>query len=217
MKKIIMAILILLMVSPAFALFGGETVSYNFSKCNYLTVNITPCEDNEWTVENCIEESIGNFYCSCNDDYNLNLTPAVNSVGTFVITMTNFYEEEQPIVRQVFIPSSGNFVPSGGMCRIDGCMPGYECVIPEGEYWGRCLKKEIKFEEILNESNRTVEIEIVEPIIIGESVSTPQSVESNVEIYITIIGIIVFIVLIFYLLYKRYITTTTLNPSDANI
>jgi len=81
------------------AIYGGETISFPFEKCQDLLVNITPCEVGEWVAENCVEESICNFVCDCTDDYVLNLTVAENSVGTFEITLTNYWYEEEVEIR----------------------------------------------------------------------------------------------------------------------
>lgn len=107
---ILIPIFLLLTVYPAYALVAGDTISYNFSTCDYLTVNITPCEENEWYVENCIQELTGNWFCDCQDNYQLNLTPAPNCVGEFVITMTSYYDGESEVIRQVFI--GGGFIGS---------------------------------------------------------------------------------------------------------
>ena len=142
MNKILVGaipILSLLMISPAFAIqiFGGQPITYTFDKCTYLVVNITPSELHEWTAQGCDELVAGNFYCNCYDNFNLVLTPAVNSVGDFTITMTNYYYAP-PQVTQIII--SGGWVPPGGMCQVDGCEPGYTCVKNTSSiYWGKCL------------------------------------------------------------------------------
>jgi len=131
---------LLFLICPAYALVAGDTISYNFEKCDYLSVNITPCEHGEWTAENCIEELTGNFNCDCDDNYRLNLTPAINCAGEFLITLTNYYEGEAlaEVIRQFFVSTSSGWVQEGGMCQQDGCEPGYECVLDNG--WGKCIK-----------------------------------------------------------------------------
>ena len=84
-------LVLLLSVYPALAAVGGESLYFEFERCEHLTVNINPCEPNEWTANGCTEQSTGNWHCGCHDNYQLNLTPAVNSFGTFTITMTNYY------------------------------------------------------------------------------------------------------------------------------
>ena len=120
------SLILLLSIYPALALVGGETLSYDFEKCEHLSVNITPCEDGEWTVENCTEESTGNFYCDCDGNYTLNLTPAINSVGTFTITTTKYGEEEQEVI--IYTPGGGWF-PLVGACVPEGshCLKSAEC------------------------------------------------------------------------------------------
>jgi hypothetical protein len=75
-------------------IFGGDTISYNFSKCEWLTINITPTILGEWRASpNCIEQTAGNFYCTCKDKWNLSLSPKPNSVGIFKLIIKNYYEE----------------------------------------------------------------------------------------------------------------------------
>jgi hypothetical protein len=78
-------------LSTANALYGGETISYQFPKCDMLAVNITNASLSEWSASpNCMEESAGMFSCGCADGWTLFLAPKVNAVGSYNITMTAY-------------------------------------------------------------------------------------------------------------------------------
>src|SRR4030042_1693600 len=93
--KIAMAFSLILLAMPtALSIYGGETLTYNITKCDFLTVNITSSELGEWSATpQCSEQSAGNFYCACSDGWALSLTPAANSVGNFTITIINYWTE----------------------------------------------------------------------------------------------------------------------------
>jgi len=102
MKKII---LILLMILPiSFALYGGETINYTFDKCEYLTAKIEAnnLSYNEWDIEpNCTETSLGFWDCQCEDNWTLFLAPKPNAVGTYNLTLLNYYSEaESEVIHQ---------------------------------------------------------------------------------------------------------------------
>jgi len=138
MKNILMGIFIpifLILFYPAEALVAGDMISFNFSSCDDLIVNITPFEENEWEVENCIEETIGNFYCDCDDNYQLNLTPAKNSVGNFTIYMTSYYEGiKQETISQISIGGGGFVQPSEEETEVE-CEEDWTC-----SEWSECLE-----------------------------------------------------------------------------
>jgi len=94
----------LAIVPTAFAYYGGDSITYHFEKCNAIEVNITTAELNEFILNDCAEISPGYFECNCSDDYDLNITPAANSVGTFNISITNYYDQE---VETVEVHTSG--------------------------------------------------------------------------------------------------------------
>lgn len=93
-------LLTLTFVTCAYALHGGETLTYNFPSCSLLTANITNVSLGEWTLSpNCTEETAGNFNCNCSDNWTLYLTPAVNAIGNYTITMSSgFYAETHNVV-----------------------------------------------------------------------------------------------------------------------
>lgn len=117
MKKLIAATLtfslaLITTLAPVLAqpIFGGEKISYNIPLCEQLTVNITPCEDGEWKVDNCNSTEVGIWYCDCSDNYVLNLTPAVNAVGTYDLEISYTYLAPEPTKETVtfeYIPPIG--------------------------------------------------------------------------------------------------------------
>lgn len=167
-----------------------------------------------------LSTSLNNNLLSCNQDILewqcllgnngiLELSLILNMAlepGPFTYTIYTIKEGEQIPVQPIYnYVRYSDWVPPGGMCRIDGCSPGYECIIPEGKYWGACIRKEISFEEPSNET-KIVNITVEEPFTIGESVSVPQAEEDNLWIYMTVIGVLILIV-IFYWAYKKYVMT----------
>jgi len=73
-------------------IFAGENITQHFDYCENLTIEIIPCEENEWfAFPNCTETSTGYFECNCTDNWNVYLKPAINSVGSFNITFINYY------------------------------------------------------------------------------------------------------------------------------
>lgn len=95
MRKIIFIILLLIPIS--YSIYGGETINYTFEKCSSITVEIKT--DNlsysEWIIEpNCTETSLGFWECYCEDNWSLLLTPRPNAVGTYGLTLFNYYTGE---------------------------------------------------------------------------------------------------------------------------
>lgn len=124
---------------------AGDTINFTIDDCDpYLTVNITPCEPGEWKAENCTEDSTGNFTCECNGKYILNLTPAVNSIGTFEILITYSYYTEKADVHITPIGGWGG----GWVCRKEGqscysntsCCKGLICVQEPPSLLKKCIK-----------------------------------------------------------------------------
>jgi len=114
-EMIITAMIFLLLPVAVSALHGGDTLSFNFADCQNLLVNITYAQLNEWTATpNCTEQTAGNFYCTCSGNWTLNLTPAINSEGTFGISITNI-GTIQTTTQTIIVSSGGGgvvFVPT---------------------------------------------------------------------------------------------------------
>lgn len=96
---IILTVLLALptILAPVLAMSGGETDQFYFSKCDLLTINITPYAS-EFVMDGCTNDFNGSFTCNCSNDYTFNLTSKSNAVGEFNVTLTNYYEPPEPVV-----------------------------------------------------------------------------------------------------------------------
>jgi hypothetical protein len=114
-EALISAILVLTTISSsvyAQSIFGGEPVSYTFPRCAWLTVNITDAVLTQWNAApNCTEQSAGNFYCTCSDNYTLILTPKPNAMGTFTIFITNYITQSTE-TQSVLVSSGRGEIPT---------------------------------------------------------------------------------------------------------
>ena len=202
-KKILILVAVCLTVTLASAIYGGETISYTFPKCNYLTINISNCEANEWKAQGCTEDSICNFYCSCYDNYILHLTPAVNSVGNFTIAITNYYfEEGQEPARQIIYYGANGLTWScsycdmplpGYACTDENCIPSYNCTN------GKCLS----FEGLtpIVETRNITNISIIQPITVNDTLVSPIPEEIDYTPYA--IGIIIIFITCIFVWYTH--------------
>ena len=101
---ILLSVLLLALPSLVHGLYGGETVSYNFSKCQSIEVNISNSSFGEWSVSpDCTEQSAGNFYCNCSDNWTLFLSPASNAVGTYQFAIRNYFTPQTPTTTQTVV------------------------------------------------------------------------------------------------------------------
>ncbi len=97
MKKIILIMALLIIVSSANAIFGGESETIYEGDCKISYVNITGSEeivDNEFTLSNnCIFDSKWIYNCTCDEP--IVFTPAVNAVNTYFISTDIWKEREE--------------------------------------------------------------------------------------------------------------------------
>lgn len=63
----------------------------HLDNCDTYFVDIYNASLNEWAIQNCTEVSEGHFNCSCTNNYDILMTPVVNSVGEFDIVITYWY------------------------------------------------------------------------------------------------------------------------------
>lgn len=91
-----MAIFILLL-PLAFSVYGGETWSYHFDKCDTLRVNITAIDkiDNgEYTIlNNCTKNQTNYYICECDNDYDFNVTFEINAVNSYTFYFNYNYSQ----------------------------------------------------------------------------------------------------------------------------
>lgn len=96
MKKIIL--ILLLFIPSVYALYGGETWSYYFNRCNYLTVNITGTlriDEGEYTILNDCTRIQDNYWgCNCHDDYNFSVSFKPNAINNYSLEFDYLYSEE---------------------------------------------------------------------------------------------------------------------------
>lgn len=118
MKKIMLGIMILILASPVYAIYGGETLTIFDGECSELLVNISIApyqNDSEYVLEpNCdvlsFENNVKSFNCTCANRTTLNLTTAVNSVGNYTYTIEQYImkdnETTEPIAYTTGNPTS---------------------------------------------------------------------------------------------------------------
>jgi len=96
MKKTIILMFILLL-PLAHALYGGDTWSYHFDKCDSLEVTITgtdKIEEGEYTVlDNCTMNQPNNYFCVCEDNYDFNITFKPNAVNNYTLVFNYEHSE----------------------------------------------------------------------------------------------------------------------------
>ena len=133
MKKTIIILMFILLLPLVYALYGGETQSWKFDKCDSLEVNITATskiDKGEYTIlNNCIENQSNYYICDCNDNYNFSVTFKVNALNNYTFLFNYNYSD---IVEEQ--ESSGN---SGGGSSSndddDECNPYWKCT-----EWSEC-------------------------------------------------------------------------------
>jgi len=95
MKKTILILIMLTIIPSAFAMYGGDTWSYHFDKCDSLQVNITGTEeivDGEYTVlNNCTLNKTNYYVCSCTDGYDFNISFRINTINNYTISFNYDY------------------------------------------------------------------------------------------------------------------------------
>lgn len=105
-------LIVLLLIPAVFSLHGGETATYNFTKCEELTVevNATPSISYGELIlkPNCVEIDVGYFECICQDNYKLNITSKPNAVGSYSIKFSYSYFNDTEEVEESF-DSTENF------------------------------------------------------------------------------------------------------------
>ena len=131
MKTEIITIACIFAVIPiAFGMYGSDTLNYPLDRCEKYNVTISPCDIGEWEIEGCNETSTGFWICNCTDNYVLNMTPAKNSVGNFVIEISYVYLFNG-------IPNTGTSYYYVGTIENETCTPNWDC-----NNWSECVNGE---------------------------------------------------------------------------
>ena len=104
MKKTILIIMMFILSLPlVYSIYGGETWSYHFDKCDELKVNITGkdrIDDGEYTIlNNCTKNETNYYICDCNDNYDFSVTFKINAINNYTFSFNYAYskaiEEQQ--------------------------------------------------------------------------------------------------------------------------
>lgn len=104
MRRIVFPILIFLFLSSAYGWIAGETKKVRFTRCSMLEINITGDAGVDfWTfAPACIRLSVTNtssvWQCFCHDNYDLEITPPPDYIGTATITITQVFQTEKEYV-----------------------------------------------------------------------------------------------------------------------
>jgi hypothetical protein len=85
----VVSLLLLISFVNATSIYAGNTFNFNIDKCMNYTINITNATLGEWYNDGCNETNISGYFtnCSCSNDYLINLTPQINSLGFYNITI----------------------------------------------------------------------------------------------------------------------------------
>lgn len=128
MKKIFFFFSFLFLLPLTLALYGGETKTYHFDKCDELRVNITgnlTIDEGEYTIlNNCTKNQTNYYICDCNDNYDFNVTFKTNAINNYTFYFNYDYSKE------VGQNSGGG---GGSRKRIEVCTPEWNCT-----EWGSC-------------------------------------------------------------------------------
>ena len=146
MKKTILFFSFLLFIPIVFALYGGETWTYHFDKCDVLRVNITSnltIDEGEYTIlNNCTKNDTNYYICDCTDDYYFNITFKINTINNYTFNFnyaySNVIEEQQS--------SGGGSSSSSSTTR--RCIPKWKCT-----EWGNCKPGNKAIRECKNTNN----------------------------------------------------------------
>ena len=178
----------LFLLTPINAIYGGEEITYHIDQCDRLTVTIYPYEKNEWSIyPNCTDKKIGLWECNCTDDWDINLKPKVNSVGTFNVTIDYTYS-------QIKETAEFSYPSHGGGIRYEEIILNVTKTITEPIYRTKYIK--------LNQTeyiNQTIEvpIETTKPIL-------PLYVWVVIIIVSFILGLLLHRILIYIYSEKEY-------------
>lgn len=189
--KFVNALIILVLLPTATALYGGETWTYHFPECNALDINITgtlPIDDGEYIIiSNCTGNN-NSYTCACSDDYNFSISFKTNTLNNYTFSFNYDYDEV------VIVPTSTGDGGGGGGGYTSSWICGNwsECINSwtNRTCWKgmnkninytqskRCIMpaKETKEKEVV----KVVEKEIEEEINITENVTLPKKNDTKI-------------------------------------
>ena len=107
----------------AYSIYGGETWTFHFDKCDELKVNITGTDKidrGEYTILNNCTKNKNYYICDCNDNYDFNVTFKVNAVNNYSFNFNYIFSE--------FVQDSSSSSGKGSSRRRTiGCVPNWNC------------------------------------------------------------------------------------------
>ena len=125
MKKTIL-IMIILCLPLAYALYGGETWTYNFPECKELKINITAIDridEGEYTIlNNCTKNDTNYYVCDCEDDYFFNVSFKINAVNNYTFDFNYAYSE---VIEEQTSGGGGSSSSSSSKTKV--CTPYWKC------------------------------------------------------------------------------------------
>jgi len=178
MKKIIIPIMALIIISSAIAIFGGESATIYEEDCIIAYVNITgnqTIESGEFILsDNCIFNEEWIYNCTCEEP--IVLTTKVNTVNTYFVSTDIWKEKKEPEEKQsdngkVFKEITVEKPEKKDECKSDSdCLENEVCVDiccnkKSGLMEKKCVPVEIKEDKIIDEEEEEEEEE-AEPFVL---------------------------------------------------
>ena len=146
-KQMIWGMGLILLVSVAFAIYGGNSsIIYSFDKCKDLQIIVNgslEITEGEYSL-NCGINNNNTWSCDCYDGFQLKMNTTILTVNNYTLNMDYGYDE-------VIIETSGG---SGGRSRRARRYVEQEVIVPEPEPQKNKTNIEIP-ENIITEQNET--------------------------------------------------------------
>jgi len=173
MKKTILIIMLILCLPLVYSLYGGETWSYHFDKCDELKVNITgtdKIDEGEYTIlNNCTKNQTNYYICDCEDNYDFNVTFKINAVNNYTFDFNYAFSE---VIEE---QTSGGGSSSSSSSTTKGCTPKWNCTV-----WGNCQSNNKATRNCVNLNNCNIN-KPKEERICHYVVSKEEPIEETVE------------------------------------
>lgn len=85
----------IILIPIVYSLYGGETWSYHFPKCNILEISVygtLPIDNDEYNILNdCIKLGDNHWGCDCYDNYDLSISFKTNAVNNYTFYFNYYY------------------------------------------------------------------------------------------------------------------------------
>lgn len=92
------AIILILLLPVVYGLYGGETWTYHFDKCETLEAYIeatSQIDNGEYDVLNNCTKDNNSYSCKCYNNYYFNISFKPNTINNYTITFNYVYLDEQ--------------------------------------------------------------------------------------------------------------------------